>query len=66
MGMSWPARSRRWRSSGSDWRHFESLEPGLDSDDNVGRAARAFLALKQDAPSRHHQLELLRDGLGIV
>jgi hypothetical protein len=45
---------------------IDSLEPGIVSDDNVGRAVRAFSALEHEAPSRHHQLELLSEALGIV
>ena len=45
---------------------IDSLEPGIVSDDNLGRAVRAFSALEHEAPSRHHQLELLGEALGIV
>jgi hypothetical protein len=45
---------------------IESLEPGIVSDDNIGRALRAFSSLEREAPSRHHQLELLSEALGIV
>jgi hypothetical protein len=43
---------------------IETLEP--DSALSVSRAVRAFLALEREAPSRHHQLELIQDAFGIA
>jgi hypothetical protein len=46
---------------------IESLETGGDEPQiAVGRAVQAFDALLREAPSRHHQLELLREALGIT
>jgi len=45
---------------------IESLEPDRDPKLNVGQAVRAFSALEHEAPSRHHQLELLQDAFGIA
>ena len=45
---------------------IKSLEPDRDPELNVGRAMRAFLALEHEAPSRHHQFELLQDALGLA
>jgi hypothetical protein len=44
---------------------IQSLEPHGGFELNVLRAVRAVSALKHEAPSRHHQLELLQDALGI-
>jgi hypothetical protein len=44
---------------------IESLHPDHEVL-SVSRAVRAFSALESDAPSRHHQFELLQDALGIV
>ena len=56
-------------ASVEEFRHrleaIESLAPDRDPALNVGRAVRAFSALEHEAPSRHHQLELLQDALGI-
>jgi hypothetical protein len=51
-----------------EFRHrVEAIESlAADGKPDVGRAVRAFSALKQEAPSRHHQLELLQDALGIA
>jgi hypothetical protein len=43
---------------------IESL--AADGELHVGRALRAFSALRYEAPSRHHQLELLQDALGLA
>jgi hypothetical protein len=45
---------------------IESLQPDLDPELNVGRAVRAFSALEHEAPSRHHQFELIQAALGIA
>ena len=45
---------------------IKSLEPDRDPELNVGRAVRAFSALQHEAPSRHHQFELLQDALGLA
>jgi len=46
---------------------IESLET---RDDDIrlkpAQAIRAFEALETEAPSRHHQLELLRESLGLA
>jgi hypothetical protein len=45
---------------------IESLDTGEDDAPiDVARANQAFVALLHEAPSRHHQLEMLRDALGI-
>ena len=45
---------------------IESVETGEDEAPiDVARANQAFVALLHEAPSRHHQLEMLRDALGI-
>ena len=43
---------------------IETLQPGTQL--RVGLAMRAFSALEREAPSRHHQLELLQDAFGIA
>ena len=46
---------------------IESLETGEDKARiDFGRAVQAFAALLHEAPSRHHQLEMLREALGIT
>lgn len=45
---------------------IELVEREGDSEVNLARAVRAFAALQHEAPSRHHQLELLSDALGIT
>jgi hypothetical protein len=54
-------------TSVEEFRHrlegLESLQPAPALD--VGLAVRAFAALEREAPSRHHQLELLQDALGM-
>jgi hypothetical protein len=45
---------------------IQSLGPEGDSELNVGRAVSAVSALKHEAPSRHHQFEVLREALGIA
>jgi hypothetical protein len=45
---------------------IEALETGEDEAPiKVAGAVQAFVALLHEAPSRHHQLEMLRDALGI-
>jgi hypothetical protein len=45
---------------------IQLLEPDGGLELNVARAVRAVSALKHEAPSRHHQFELLQDALGIA
>jgi hypothetical protein len=45
---------------------IQSLDPDSGLELNVRRAVQAVSALKHEAPSRHHQLELLQDALGIA
>ena len=45
---------------------IKSREPDRDPELNVGRAMQAFSALEHEAPSRHHQFELLQDALGLA
>jgi len=58
-------------ASAEELRHrlaaIEALEGG-DEDIrlNSAHAIRAFEALESEAPSRHHQLELLREALGLA
>jgi hypothetical protein len=57
--------------SGEEFRRrleaIESLEGGDDDARlNSAHAIRAFDALESEAPSRHHQLELLREALGLA
>jgi hypothetical protein len=57
--------------SGEEFRRrleaIESLEVGDDDPRlNSAHAIRAFDALESEAPSRHHQLELLREALGLA
>jgi hypothetical protein len=55
-------------TSVEEFRHrleaIETLEP--DHALSVSRAVRAFLALEREAPSRHHQLELIQEAFGIA
>ena len=45
---------------------IESLEARGDRRLDSPQAIRAFEALSSEAPSRHHQLELLREALGLA
>lgn len=45
---------------------IESLEAVDDRRLDSAQAIRAFEALSSEAPSRHHQLELLREALGLA
>jgi hypothetical protein len=45
---------------------LEAIESGSVPEPRVARAVRAFSALAREAPARHHQLEVLRDALGLA